>query len=131
MNKRLVAFLCCLATVISSFALSLAGKTFKTDMTEEYGFTGTLKFTSASRGSLTLKPKGQKASTLTFRYEISGEVINIYPSNGGMDYFYMDTAGYYGDGCLYTLDPYGNVFMIFKPAASSPAQKSSGSKKRR
>lgn len=132
MVKRLFFLTISLIVTIAATAHSFAGKTYRYAQTED-GVTATMTihFTSASRLTMKFTKTGIKPSSLSFNYEVSGDVINIY-DNTGIDYLYIDTRKEYGDDCIYSLDPYGNLYMVFEPVKSKPKSsgKTSTSKKR-
>lgn len=114
MKKRLFSFAMMLVMAVTAFAYSFTGKTYKGDLP---GGSMTVKFTSASRGTMTLKANGQSESK-SFRYEVSGQIINLYV-NGGIDYIYIDTDQDYGNDAIYMVDPYGNPYIVLERTASS------------
>lgn len=131
--KRFSLLILALALAATAMAYNFAGKTYravKENESDGRKAVITLTFTSASRG--TMKSGGDvNASTLPFRYEVSGEVLNMYTNDGSCDYIYIDTHHEYGEDCLYLLDPYGNVFLVFERVATPAKSKGNSSGKSR
>lgn len=132
--KRILALTLTLFLAMTAMAYDFAGKTYQS--VEEYNgkkMTLTVKFTSATRATMTMAATGQKTERVSFRYEVSGDVINAYFDNGDTGYFMIDSGRTYGEDCIYVVDDYGNEAVILKRVASAPASKSGTkkSKKRR
>lgn len=133
--KRILSFtvILILSSVMAAMAQSFAGRTYKgSSNTGEGTMTMTVKFTSASRGTLTATHGKEKATT-AFTYVRSGDLLNI-TSREFTDYIYIDTDHYYGADAIYMVDDYGKPYIILnrqtapansgtKPAAKRPAPK--------
>lgn len=126
MKKRILMMLMAVCVAASAFALSFTGKTYRG---EKNGAVLTISFTSASRGTMALRVNG-KTEKMAFRYEESGDILNLDMPGGGFDYIYTDPYHEYGDDCIYVVDPYGNPYIILN-RVSTPAGTTTKKKARR
>lgn len=133
MKKRLFLLVVAIATCLVSMAYNFAGKTYEVTKTAgDESATFSISFTQ-TRYTMKAIVTGQKNQTTSGRYEVSGDIINMYPNQGGRDYFYIDNRQEYGEDCIYLLDPYGNVYLVFDRVATptpTPSTKKSTKRKR-
>ncbi|MDE7414531.1 MAG: hypothetical protein K2N05_12200 [Muribaculaceae bacterium] len=119
---------------LSSFAFDFTGKTFKGSRTEgKDKLTLTIRFMANHRASATMAITGEKTkSDSNFYWEISGDYINFYDSNGNPAYILIDWGKDYGEEWdvpqLDVLTPAGDVLVTLK---YTPTTSSSSSKKKR
>lgn len=118
---------------LASMAFNLSGRTYRYSHSER-GKTliVKMKFTSSSRGVLSVSGSAAKASSISFTYEpfTGGIVVSI--QDGSKDYFHTDDDFQ----SIYTLDDYGNYGMwldLESPSSKSGSKsgESSGKKKRK
>ena len=128
--KRISFLLLGIVSAICAFAFDFTGKTFRgTSSMGGTKVTITYRFKANNRMSGTLAIQGQKPDNDNgMHWEISGDYMNIYDSNG--DRTYMEISEQDGKTVLIAFDSYGNEAMVFKQVVNQASSKPRTSKKR-
>lgn len=133
MFRRLLILAVMSVISLASMAFNLSGRTYRYSHSERgKTLVVKMKFTSSSRGVLSVSGSAAKAASISFTYEVDGGLIAVYLQDGSMDYFHSDDEFQ----SIYTLDDYDNYGMWLElvPSSSksgSKSGKSSGKKKRK